>query len=79
MYRLAPCFNNAEEAKLKLPPGRAQPAWTPSSQLNKRKTYKTRCQLMLQTLRGEYSSQVSEGKDFAPFKAGDVLEVDLVR
>jgi hypothetical protein len=33
---------------------------------------------MLETLKGEYTAQVSEGKSFPSFKAGDVLEVELV-
>ena len=79
LTRLAPSFNNAEEGKFPRLPGGAQPAWTPTSQLAKRKTYKTRSQNILRALRSEYSAQVSEDKNFPSFKAGDVLEVDLVR
>ena len=78
LARLAPCFNNAAEDKFPRAPGGAQPPWTPTSQLDKRKTYKTRSQNMLRDLRSEYSSQVAEEKNFPSFRAGDVLEVDLV-
>lgn len=78
MANLAPCFNNADKSDAPRLPTGAHAPWTPSSQLHKRKKYKTRSQHMLQTLRREYQTQVSEEKIFPEFKPGDILEVSLV-
>lgn len=78
MANLAPCFNNADKSEAPRLPTGAQAPWTPSSQLHKRKKYKTRSQHMLESLRSEYKTQVSEEKNFPKFKPGDILEVSLV-
>jgi large subunit ribosomal protein L19 len=54
--------------------------WTPTSQLDKRKTYQSRSRHILNNLKDEYHAQVGEDKrNFPTFKPGDIIQVDLVR
>lgn len=78
--RLAPFFNNSEGVETARLSDGARVPWTPSSQLDKRKTYQRRSKHILNVLDQEYTAQVAEEKrNFPTFKAGDVITVDLVR
>ena len=77
--KLAPFFNNSEGIQTARMPDGARVPWTPSSRLDKRKTYQRRVKHILNVLDQEYVAQVAEEKrHFPAFKAGDVITVDLV-
>lgn len=78
--RLAPFFNNSDGVETARLSDGARVPWTPSSQLDKRKTYQRRTKHILNVLDQEYTARVAEDKQsFPTFKAGDVITVDLVR
>lgn len=78
--RLAPFFNNSVGVETARLPDGARVPWTPSSQLDKRKTYQRRTKHILNVLDQEYTALVAEEKrTFPSFKAGDVITVALVR
>mmetsp|Transcript_10049 Transcript_10049/g.20965 ORF Transcript_10049/g.20965 Transcript_10049/m.20965 type:complete len:267 (-) Transcript_10049:241-1041(-) len=58
--------------------GGGAPAFTPTRELTKRKTYFKRCSFMLQNIEYEEALKVAQSRNFPEFRVGDAVEVKLV-
>ena len=52
-------------------------AFTPTSQLRKRKTYQKRCKFIMQTLEDEKMREIAASSAVVPFRPGDVVRVKV--
>jgi len=57
--------------------GGGMPAFTPTSQLKKRKNYHKRCAFIMQTLEHEKMTEIAAKSPVVPFRPGDVLKVKI--
>ena len=55
--------------------GGGMPAFTPTSQLRKRKTYQKRCKFIMQTLEHEKMTEIARDSPIVPFRPGDVIRL----
>lgn len=57
--------------------GGGMPAFTPTSQLKKRKNYHKRCAFIMQTLEHEKMTEIAATSPVVPFRPGDVVRVKV--
>ena len=57
--------------------GGGMPAFTPTSQLKKRKNYHKRCAFIMQTLEHEKMTEIAAKSPVVPFRPGDVVKVKI--
>lgn len=57
--------------------GGGMSAFTPTSQLRKRKTYQKRCKFIMQTLEDEKMREIAASSAVVPFRPGDVVRVKV--